>query len=383
LSALRIAIVRQKYNAAGGAERFVSRAMGELARQGAQVTLITRQWDRTSEQAVVELAPWYLGSTWRDESFARAVCRHQKQVHYDLVQSHERLECCDVFRAGDGVHREWLAQRARNFKILHRIAMYFNPHHGYLLRAERRMFESPRLRAVICNSRMVRDDILRHFKIDEGKLHIIYNGVDLQDFSPVLAGQMRDVVRRKLGIPENALAILYVGSGFERKGVAVLLRALARASDKNHLIVVGRDKNEARYRKLAVELGVMMRVHFTGAQGDPRSFYAAADVFAMASLYEPFSNATIEALATGLPVVTSSKSGAAEIIENGRTGYVCDALDIDGFAAAFRAFADREKRLAMGVAARALAERFSISEKTRELLELYRRLLAKPQASPA
>lgn len=379
MSAPRIALVRQKYNAAGGAERFVSRAMDELAKHGVDVTLITRRWHDASKRTVVELDPWYLGSTWRDEGFARAVCGHQKQAHYDLVQSHERLECCDVYRAGDGVHREWLAQRARNLDPLGRMAIYLNPHHGYLLRTERRMFESPRLRAVICNSRMVRDDIRRHFDIDEGKLNVIYNGVDLDEFNPVRARELRHAARLKLGIAPNALAILHVGSGFERKGVAVLLRALARAGGDGHLIVVGRDKHEMRYRKLAMELGVAERVHFSGPQNDPKSFYAAADAFAAASLYEPFSNATIEALAMGLPVVTSRKSGAAEIIENDKTGYVCDALDVDGFAVAFRSFADREKRLAMGVAARRQAEKFSLTEKTQELIELYRRLLAMPR----
>jgi UDP-glucose:(heptosyl)LPS alpha-1,3-glucosyltransferase len=378
LSALKIALIRQKYDAAGGAERFVAQAMRELTRQGAEVTLIARQWDRKSAQSVVELAPAYWGSTWRDWSFARAVCRHLRTTQYDLVQSHERLACCDVFRAGDGVHREWLAQRGRTRTALHRLAMYCNPHHGYLLRAERRMFESPGLRAVICNSRMVRDEILRHYDLDEAKLNVIYNGVDLDGFNPALRASWRDGTRSKLGIRENMLTMLHVGSGFERKGVAVLLRAVASAPVASHLIVLGRDKHESRYRRLAAKLGIETRVHFMGAQPDPRPYYAAADAFAMASIYEPFANASMVALAMGLPVVTSTKSGAAEILENGKTGYVCDALDVAGFAQAIHAFADHDSRLAMGLAARRLAERFSLPTMTQQLLQLYERLLSRP-----
>jgi UDP-glucose:(heptosyl)LPS alpha-1,3-glucosyltransferase len=382
LSAPKIALIRQKYNPAGGAERFVSRAMRELAQQGAEVTLITRQWDHKSDQVAVELTPWYVGSTWRDWSFARAVCRHLQRTKYDLVQSHERLDCCDLFRAGDGVHREWLGQRARAMNPVRRLGMLFNPHHGYLLRAERRMFESRRLRAVICNSRMVRDEILRHYDIAADKLNVIYNGVDLEEFNPARRGAWRDGVREKLGIPEDMLTMLHVGSGFERKGVAVLLRAVAHAPVLCHLIVVGRDKHEARYRRLAAKLGIEARVHFMGTQADPRPFYAAADAFAMASLYEPFANASMEALAMGLPVVTSIKSGAAEILEKDKTGYICDALDVSAFAAAIHALADRDKRRAMSVAARQLAEQFSLAAMTRQLLDLYRRLLALPPASP-
>jgi len=280
------------------------------------------------------------------------------------------------------VHREWLAQRARGFNAVRRATMYFNPHHGYLLQAERRMFESPRLRAVICNSRMVRDEILRHYEIDEAKLSVIYNGVDLEAYQPALRSSWRETIRSKLGIPENMLTVLHVGSGFERKGVAVLLHAVAIAPVTSHLIVLGSDKRQLRYRRLAAKLGIEARVHFMGAQ-DPKPYYAAADVFVMASLYEPFANASMEALAMGLPVVTSSKSGAAEILDNGNTGYVCDARDVAGFAAAIHELADDGKRSAMSIASRRLAERFSLAEMTQQLLQLYERLLSRPVSRDA
>ena len=174
--------------------------------------------------------------------------------------------------------------------------------------------------------------------------------------------------------------LIHVGSGFERKGVETILRAMARASAACHLIVVGGDKREARYQSLAAELGIASRVHFAGVQRDTRPYYAAADAFLMASLYEPFANASMEALAMGLPVVTSTKSGAAEILEQGKTGYVCDALDVGGFSAAIDALANRERRLAMSAAARDLAQRFTVDAMTAQLLSLYHRLLSDSSA---
>ncbi len=375
MSGPRIALIRQKYNSAGGAERFVSRAARALAEQGADITLITRKWDQASALQVIQLTPWYLGSTWRDWSFTRAVCRHLQHTHYDLVQSHERLACCDVFRAGDGVHREWLTQRGRTMGPLGRLAMGINPHHAYVLRAERQMFESPRLRAVICNSLMVKEEIVRHFGLRQDQLTVVYNGVDLEEFSPRRREPSRRTQRQALGIAEDMFTLLHVGSGFERKGVGTILRAMARASAVCHLIVVGSDKREDRYRSLAGELGIASRVHFAGVQRDTRPYYAAADAFVMASLYEPFANASMEALATGLPLVTSTKSGAAEILEQGKTGYAFDALDVGGFSSAIDALANPERRLVMGAAARALAERFTNDGMTAQLLELYRCLL--------
>ena len=115
----------------------------------------------------------------------------------DLVQSHERLACCDLFRAGDGVHAAWLDERRRHLGPLRRLGVRVNPHHRYRLRMERRMFESARLRAVICNSRMVKEDIRARFGVPAERLHVIYNAVATDVFSPELRSH-RARVRRRL-----------------------------------------------------------------------------------------------------------------------------------------------------------------------------------------
>jgi UDP-glucose:(heptosyl)LPS alpha-1,3-glucosyltransferase len=376
LSGPRIALVRQRYNAAGGAERFVSRAMEALRRDGAEITLITRRWQDGAGAGIVALDPFHIGRTWRDWSFARAVCRHVRETRYDLVQSHERLACCDVYRAGDGVHREWLLQRSRVVGPLRRASLWANPHHRYLLARERELFASPRVRAVICISRMNREEIMRHYGTPEGKLPVVYLGIDLDHFHPAERARLRPAQRAALGFGEPDLVLVCVGSGFERKGVATLLRAVAKSSVRCHAIVVGGDKHAAGYEALARELGIADRVRFAGVQKDARPWYAAGDVFVMPSLYEPFGNANMEALAMGLPVITSTKSGVAELLRPGVSGYVHDALDADGVAVSIAALADPVHREAMGRAARTVAEGYSLEAMSRQLLDLYARLLA-------
>ena len=377
MSGLRIALVRQKYNAAGGAERFVSRAIQALAADGAQITLLTRKWEVIDGMQAVELDPFYLGNVWRDAGFARAVCRAQQGLHFDLVQSHERLACCDVYRAGDGVHREWLAQRRRVLSPLGRLALLANPYHHYMQRAEARMFASPRLQTVICNSRMVKTEIQGHFGLPEQKFAIIYNGIDTEAFHPRLREQHRQPMRARLGLQQEQPVFLYVGSGFERKGVAQALQALAKTPGAQ-LVIVGHDKKATRYRQLAHSLGVAQRAHFVGAQKDVKAYYGMADALLLPTLYDPFPNVVVEAMGCGLPVITSSKCGAAELIEDGRQGFVRDALDIAGLAQAMQLLCNQSRAEEMGAMARQLAEPLRLDRMAAELNALYRRLLKLP-----
>src|SRR5439155_7573998 len=323
---MRLAVIRQRYTPFGGAERFVEAALEALLERGVAITLYTRSWPQTRLQLIepVLCNPPYLGRLWRDWSFARAVCRKIARQPPELVQSHERLLCCDIYRAGDGVHHVWLEERLRDETSLARRLVEWSPYHRYVLDMERALFASPALRAVICNSKMVKEEIRDRFGLAEKALHVIYNAVDSDVFSPQLR-EHRAAVRGKLGVPDSATVFLLVGSGYVRKGVARAIAALARLPGDAYLFVVGRDKARGRYRRLAEELGVGQRVALLGPQEDPRPFYGAADAFVLPTLYDPCPNAALEAMACGLPVVTSTKCGAAELILEHDAGFVCPA----------------------------------------------------------
>ncbi len=366
---LRLAVIRQRWNPFGGAERFVDRAVQALLARGVEVTLLARRWQAAEGLRTEKLDPFYVGSVWRDAGFARAACAAVARGGYDLVQSHERIDCCDVYRAGDGVHRAWLERRVRAEGGAWRTLA---PFHRHTLDAEARLFASPRLKAVICNSEMVRDEIVRHFGTDPAKLHVVRNGVDIQAYSPALREAHRARMRAELGIGADECVFLFVGSGFARKGVATALEALAR-TPAGMLVVVGGDKHAARYGALASRLGVGARVRFTGPKPDVKPYYGAADAFVLPTLYDPFPNAALEALACGLPVVTSDGCGAAEVVASAGCGFV--AGDAGAVAAAMRRLLDPAVREPLASAARTAASRFTLDAMTGELLALYGRLL--------
>ena len=375
LTAPRIALVRARYSPFGGAERFVDHALTALQQNDVAVTLITRQWKPGSAIPAVICNPFYVGNVWRDWSFARSVCRTLPRENFDLVQSHERIACCDVYRAGDGVHREWLAQRSRTLSALGRAKVALNPYHAYIKHAEAALFRSPRLRAVICNSRMVKEEIRAWFQVPPEILHVIYSGVDTQRFSPALRDRHRAVFRAEHRIPDSATLFLYVGSGFERKGVAPLIKAFSTLLDTAYLVIVGSDKRKTHYETLADQCGAAARIRFLGALKEVAPCYGAADVFVLPTLYDPFPNVTLEAMASGLPVITSAKSGGAELIEPGKSGYVCDALDIDALARHMRSLLGKGRHTEMGRMAREMVLPYTFDALSARLRSLYESLL--------
>ncbi|MGD9954086.1 MAG: glycosyltransferase family 4 protein [Burkholderiales bacterium] len=370
----RVALVRSRFDAFGGAERFVQSAIAALSAQGATLTLVTRRWPDGDGTAIV-LDPFYLGSLWRDLGFARAVCAELPKRRFDLVQSHERIACCDVYRAGDGVHAAWLAERERVQSPLARLATALSPHHRYLLGAERALFTSPRLKAVICNSEMVRGEIAERFATPADRLVLIRNAVDGARFHPGLRAEFGEAVRQQLALPRGAAVFAFVGSGFQRKGLEAFLHALARRREPGWAIVAGKDKDASRYRSLAARLGIGERVRFTGGVSDVRPYLAAADAFVLPTLYDPFPNAALEAMAAGLAVLTSTKCGAAEIVREGESGFVRDALDASGLAQCLDAL-DPATTRRMGEAARDAVAPLTPEAMAREYLALYERLLA-------
>ncbi|MEN4892269.1 glycosyltransferase family 4 protein [Erwinia billingiae] len=377
MSKVRLAIVRQKYRPDGGAERFISRALEALDDDSLELNIITRSWqgEPKPEWHLHICNPKKWGRISRERGFAVAARTCWQQEKFDIVQSHERIAGCDIFRAGDGVHRVWLEQRARVVSPVQRLLTQVSRYHRYVMTAEEEMFRSPALKKIICNSLMVKNDIMRCFQVPEEKFAVIYNAIDSTRFMPATAEQ-RQQSREQLNLPDNAKVFIYVGSGFERKGLKASISALA-ATDA-HLLVVGQDKQQSRYENLARSLGCEKRIHFLGVQNNVIPFYHAADSLILPTLYDPFPNVILEAMACGLPVITSFTCGGAEFIIDGKQGFVCDALDVPALTAAAVAIPQRTLDSRMGDLARERVLPCSPQQLATQLHALYQQVLQQP-----
>jgi glycosyltransferase involved in cell wall biosynthesis len=230
-------------------------------------------------------------------------------------------------------------------------------------------------RRLIAVSGGVRQELAHYYGADPDQVEVIYNGVEPDDFSPETLGPLRPGTREALKLPEGAPVLLFIGD-FYRKGLGVAIAALAQLKTPNvHLLVVGRGEIEG-FQAQADALGVGDRLRFVGFQSDVRPYFAAADAFVFPTRYEPFGMVITEAMAAGLPVVTTRAAGAAEVITQGVDGVLLDdPEDATGLATALdTVLGDPEKRRAMGEAARKAAVQVDWEYVVRETVTVYEAL---------
>lgn len=239
------------------------------------------------------------------------------------------------------------------------------------------MFEHPGLRAVICNSKMVAAEIRRHFSIAAEKLHVIYNGVDLDYFHPSRRAALRDGARTEMGCAPGDTVFAFVGSGFARKGLASAIDALAASGRQDfRLLVAGSDRSAGQFQRQAEKAGIPGRVRFLGGRDDVRPVYAAADCFILPTRYDPFPNAALEALAMGLPLIVSDQCGAAELVQPGVNGWVCKPDRAEELARMLIEAASGIG-IVMSREARASVEEFGTDRMADQMIDLYLLLLGR------
>lgn len=376
---IEVALIRQEQTGGdGGAQAIIDLMLQALGQQqDIKLSLLCRQWDSAAAaEGKVIIDPPFRGRRNKQESFNQAVKDYLGNRSFDIIQSHERLNGCHIFRAGDGVHKVWLQHRAEKANPLQRWWQSASSYHRALLAEEKLMFESDSLKKVICNSNMVREEIASNFAIDKRKLAVIYNAVDSQKYKPA-EGQVKAELRQTLDIPENALVFIFAGSGFERKNLGATLVAFSQLPENCYLVVVGRDKKHRAYERLANQLRCVDRVRFLGAQEKSKmpGLYQLADVLVLPTIYDPFPNVILEALATGLPCITTTTCGAVDVIPDAKCGAIVDMADDQGLTDAMACYQDADRLNAESASARELALTFTQQRMQESLLGLYRELL--------
>jgi UDP-glucose:(heptosyl)LPS alpha-1,3-glucosyltransferase len=363
---MKIGLVRRGYSPTGGAENYLRRLAAGLEAAGhAGVLFASPEWP-VAERAGAEFhAVRGRGPT----AFADHLGALQPHRFCDVLFSLERVWQCDCYRSGDGVHRVWLERRARAEPGWRSRWRAWNPKHRQLLALEETLFGPDGPRAIIANSKLVAAEILGTYGCAPERISVVYNGL------PAAAALPRDDVERararsELRLAEDDCAVLFAGSGWQRKGLSIALAAAARlpANLRAVLLVAGRG-NPRAFAHRSARAG---RVNFLGPVDDMRACYAAADIFVLPTLYDPFSNACLEALTAGLPVITTVNNGFAEVLAPGVDGEIlpADGDPVEALTVALAKWSAPDLRVATRDQRVAKAAAFTIQANVARTLEI-------------
>jgi UDP-glucose:(heptosyl)LPS alpha-1,3-glucosyltransferase len=369
---MKIGLVRRGYSSSGGAEAYLNRFAQAAAELGHEPVLFgtkdwpKREWPHAFRKIKHGRSPL---------EFALQLATADPGRECDVLFSLERVLACDCFRAGDGVHAAWLERRAEYEPRWRTWWRDRQDKHHELLKLEETLFRGEAARAVIANSRMVKDEIVRHFGYPEERIHVIYNGVP-PALSEEESARARQEIRAELSLSEWDYVVLFAGSGWDRKGLKYAIKAMNEAAlSKPLLLVAGRGRERQMARS--------SRTRYLGPVTDLGRYFAAADAFILPTLYEPFSNACLEAMSAGLPVITTSANGFAEILKPGVTGEVLeDPRDTGAVAQAIERWAAPDLRRGIREQLCKEGAAFSVDQNVRRTLAVLEGLRKPPQTEP-
>jgi len=317
---LRVALVHKRIDLKGGTEKDFHRTAEGLRDLGHEVHLFCSEYGVPAPKGTVghRILVLPLGRTARLWSGALLPATMIQKPEYDIIVSFGRIRC------GGGTHKGFLERLARESGSFRGLWQNLSIYHRSVLNIERRQFHNLQTRKIIAVSHEVKRDICDHYSVPEEKIAVLYNGVDEERFHPLRREQFRSVIRSQWGIPLSAQVVLFVGSGFLRKGLDRLMSIWNRPKLADvHLMVVGDDARLRSYKTRADRVAGS-RIVFAGHQDDIEKYYAAADLVALPSIQEAFGNVVVEALASGVPVVVSRGVGAAEVLTGTLAGGIVD-----------------------------------------------------------
>jgi len=359
-SRLTIGLVRRGHSDTGGAEAYLKRLARGLSEAGHATRLFTdaawpaREWS------------WGPITRLRGETahrFADELEKARPGECCDLILSLERVWRCDIYRAGDGIHQAWMQRRDAASSVFRRWMYRLNGKHKEALQLEHALF-SGGARRVIANSEMVKREAEEFYGYPAERIDLVRNGVPVNVFRP--DPETRALRRKILRLTEDQIAVLFVGSGWERKGLHHAIEAVKSLGGNFRLLVAGRGRRQKLDDRVVQRLGPVR---------DVPALYAAADIFLLPTLYDPFSNACLEALAAGVPVITTRDNGFSEVIEDGVHGSIIHApSDVEQICRALRYWADTARRQNARPAILGRAKQFDISINVERTLDVLHHL---------
>ncbi|MEJ5298845.1 MAG: glycosyltransferase family 4 protein [Armatimonadota bacterium] len=378
---MRVALAFPGCHRRAGVERVVWECARFLDTRGHTVTVFANEWEEAPGSHITYVRvpmlrrPYFL----RGASFFRQCTRALHSATYEVLNTHGCVCPTGGVHWVQSVHHAWL-ERSRAMRpplSPERLRQKVNPLHPILLGLERKHFRKGGYRKIIVTTEQVRQDLTRIFGLLEEDIVIIPNGFDPENFNPGRRRAHRKDARNALSLGETDIALLFVAHELERKGYRTILQALQLLHRPDlKVLVVGRADRQ-RAAVLAEAHGVSEQVIICGPTSDVAHFHAAADLFVLPTQYEAFCLAILEALGSGLPVITSAVPGAQDAIVEGENGsLIQDPNSGEQLALALQAYLDGQFREQISMQVSSTVEKYQWPR----VLERYEQVLLEASA---
>jgi len=373
---MKVALVCKKYSLKeGGLERYTYFLSRELIRAGHEVHIFANIWQEEPGAIIHRVPVVRLSSPAKNLSFAFFANRALSKMKFDIIHSMERIFYQDIFRVSDGINPVQMQQKHPNPVV--RFIKKIGPRRIALSYLEHKIFVDKGCKIVMTNSELVKKNIIEHYKVDPENIVVIYNGVDTSRFNTRVKEKFRSSLREKYGVKKEELVLIFVSNNFKLKRLDLVLEAMASLkNNKIRLFVIGAD-NHRTYQRWANNNSLGKQVLFFGLKSNIEKYYAGSDIFVLPTLYDAFANVCLEAMACGLPIITTNFNGAADLISDNKNGYILKTQKADELAARIKALEPLSNRTRMGDNAAAKAAYFTMEKHVTKVLELYERVSSK------
>jgi UDP-glucose:(heptosyl)LPS alpha-1,3-glucosyltransferase len=306
---------------------------------------------------------------------------HLAAARYDIVHAMLPVRRCDIYHPHAGIAVAALVQGHLKYEgafqqAVSMLATRLNRRRQRFAQVERALLTGEKPPIVLCLSNYVKRSLTEHYTLPDSQVATLFNAVDLARFDPAARPDAGVAARKWLGIDPDQVVALLLANDFQRKGLREAIQGVAQVRDPRLTLLVAGKQPTSSYRALANREGVG-QIIFAGSTSDPAALYQAADFFLLPTRHDPCSLVVLEALAMGLPVISTAQNGACEIMTDGQQGFVLtDPGDIVTLAQAMRKMLDDKLRQTMSAAALELRPRLA-HERHLELLEkIYERRAA-------
>ena len=367
---------------AGGAESYAVALATFLIENEWEVHFFGETWDGEPEEAVFHKVtiPKYLPAWLKMALFALNHKRAVKNQNFDVVLGFGNTLHMNVYQSHGGVHwlstkRKVYSERSKIKRVIKRLIIIFSLKQWARAWIESAPFrlDDPRPK-IVAISQMIKKDMESFFRVKGAEIKVVYNGVDTSRYNQKLRHELRGPLRKQLGIQEDDVVFLFISYDLKKKGIEPLVEAASklRISKKNNfkIIVIGGLPYRSLSRRIK-NLKLEDTTIFTGRVSSAEEYYANSDVFVLPTYYDACSLVVIEAMACGLPSITTTANGAAGIMTDGKDGYIIPhppgAQDL---AKKMQLLLDYDKRREMSREALRTGRRYSAKKNHQEMMRI-------------